>query len=45
MVEGLCDICGGAAALQSCKLCGKRICSSCMTERGVCKVCLSGMKY
>ncbi len=44
MQQGICDICGRVAVLQTCPLCGKRVCELCIKE-GVCKVCLRGKFY
>jgi len=46
MREGLCDICGRVDILQTCPLCGRRVCSEHFNEvKGVCTQCLRGMKY
>ena len=46
MGEGICDICGDAGRLHSCMLCGRRVCLACYAgDKGVCKICLRGMKY
>ena len=40
---GLCDICGKPAnPAFSCKTCGKRLCSNCITVAGVCRNCMGG---
>jgi len=44
MEHGICDICGRAEILQSCTLCGKRVCSNCISG-GICKVCMRGKFY
>ncbi len=46
MRQGLCDICGKAAILQTCPLCGRRVCSEHFNgEKGVCIQCLRGRDY
>jgi len=43
---GVCNICGTAAKLYSCMLCGRMVCSEHFDARkGVCVVCLRGRKY
>jgi hypothetical protein len=42
-VEGLCSICGRPAKLHTCHLCGRLVCSQCMSHRkGVCIKCAGG---
>jgi len=38
----LCDVCHIKPAQTTCPMCGRRVCSSCMTEQGVCVLCLGG---
>jgi len=41
-LTGLCDICGKAATVYTCGLCGRRVCRGCITLGGVCKRCAGG---
>ncbi|HIE33611.1 MAG TPA: orotate phosphoribosyltransferase [Candidatus Altiarchaeales archaeon] len=43
MLTGICDICGNTGILNTCMLCGRRVCSKCfIPEKGICKICLRG---
>ena len=41
-VSGLCNVCGKAGMLFPCNMCGRRVCTDCITVKGVCKQCIGG---
>ena len=42
-LAGLCDICGMAGKLNTCILCGRRVCGRCyLAEKRVCVACAGG---
>ncbi|MDD2438600.1 MAG: hypothetical protein PHD41_00020 [Methanosarcinaceae archaeon] len=44
-VMGICAICGRAAKLYTCPLCGKLVCGQCMDQkRGMCLSCTQGTR-
>ncbi|NJD77583.1 MAG: orotate phosphoribosyltransferase [Candidatus Methanoperedens sp.] len=42
---GVCSICGRAGKLYTCMLCGRTVCSRCITREGVCTSCSHGRAY
>ncbi|PKL52942.1 MAG: orotate phosphoribosyltransferase [Candidatus Methanoperedenaceae archaeon HGW-Methanoperedenaceae-1] len=42
---GVCNICGIAGKLHTCMLCGKLVCSRCLTGEGRCVHCSRGRDY
>ena len=44
-VQGICSICGKAAKMYSCSICGALVCSQCYAiDLGVCKPCKARLK-
>ncbi|HIH69189.1 hypothetical protein [Methermicoccus shengliensis] len=42
MMKALCDVCRARVAQSTCPMCGRRVCMVCMSEGGVCVLCLAG---
>ncbi|WP_096204328.1 orotate phosphoribosyltransferase [Candidatus Methanoperedens nitratireducens] len=44
-VTGICSICGRPGKLFTCPLCGRLVCSRCLTGEGICVQCARGRRY
>lgn len=44
-VMGVCSICGSPGKLHTCMLCGRLVCTRCLTREGACIHCSRGRVY